>query len=37
MNCNDTIYYNQTQIELLFEANRDLADPTKDQFPFLLY
>ena len=30
-------YFNQSSNELVFELTRDMADPTKDYFPFLFY
>ena len=35
--CNLDKYINGSSNELVFELTRDLADPTKDYFPFLFY
>jgi hypothetical protein len=35
--CTSDKYFNKSSNEYVFELTRDLADPTKDYFPFLFY
>ena len=35
--CENDKYNNCSSNEFVFELTRDLADPTKDYFPFLFY
>ena len=35
--CNFDKEFNRSSNELVFELTRDMADPTKDYFPFLFY
>ena len=35
--CTYDKYINHSSNELVFELTRDMADPTKDYFPFLFY
>ena len=35
--CGDDKEINKSSNEFVFELTRDLADPTKDYFPFLFY
>jgi len=35
--CDNDKLVNRSSNELVFELTRDMADPTKDYFPFLFY